>query len=191
MIELTICFSAIIGNAFAIQQYLQIEKHMNYKDDEFLQDWDDNAETNESSIQDTSNNDTANAYRVESGDEITEDDLKRNFLFGDAETNPVTEGQPMGGHAFGKSNITPSGDDKNNPSQNAGYSNAYFARTEPAQEHPENSNFTPDGNNQHQEGTADNDGQYQNAEPGPVDITDKERLGLDDEFENRRDIEPK
>ncbi len=164
---------------------------MNYNNEEFPQDLDDRAETDNANNQHTKNDTTSNAYRVDDEDEVTESDLKRNFLFGEAEMNPVSEGQPMGGHGFGKSNITPSGDDKNNPSQNAGYSNAYFARTEPSQEHPENSNFTPDGENEHQEGTADNDGQYQNAEPGPVDITDKERLGLDDEFENRRDIEPK
>lgn len=164
---------------------------MNDENNEFLQDRDDRAESDKINMQNNAGNDTANAYRVDDNDEVTEDNLRRNLLFGDAETNEVREGQPMGGHGFGKSNITPSGDDKNNPSQNAGYSNAYFARTEPSEEHPENSNFTPDGENIHQEGTADNDGQYQNAEPGPVDITDRERLGLDDEFENRRDIEPK
>ncbi|PJJ79494.1 hypothetical protein [Mucilaginibacter auburnensis] len=163
---------------------------MNYNDEESLQNWDDNAETNKTPVQDNINNATANAYRVDSDDEVTEKDLTRSFL-GDAERNEVREGQPMGGHSFGKSNVTPSGDDKNNPSQNAGYSNAYFARTEPSEEHPENSNFTPDGNNMHQEGTADNDGQYQNAEEGPIDIRDRERFGLDNEFENRRDIEPK
>lgn len=42
---------------------------------------------------------------------------------------------------FGQNNETPAGDDKNNPSQNAGYSNEYFRRTEPLEEHPENSNF--------------------------------------------------
>jgi hypothetical protein len=165
---------------------------MNYKDDEFLNDFEDQSEENKTSIQDTKNDSNANAYRVnDETDEVTEKDLKRTYLFGDAEMKPVGEGQPMGGENFGENNITPSGDDENNPSRNAGYSNAYFARTEPMQEHPENSNFTPDGSNDYQEGTADNDGQYQNAEPGPVEITDKERFGLDDELEDRRDIEPK
>lgn len=56
-------------------------------------------------------------------------------------TNPVREGQPMGGQKFGESNNTYAGDDKNNPSQNAGYTNEYFRRTEPSDEHPEDSNF--------------------------------------------------
>jgi hypothetical protein len=162
---------------------------MQHRDDEFLNDTEDQSENNEPTAYKPDN--VANAYSVKDDDAVEENDLKRNFLFGDAETKPVREGQPMGGESFGKNNIITSGDDKNNPSQNAGYSNAYFARTEPAEEHPENSNFTPDGNNKHQEGTADSDGQYQNAEPGPINISDKERLGLDDEFENRRDIEPK
>ena len=47
----------------------------------------------------------------------------------------------MGGQNFGENNNTPSGDDKNNPSENAGYDNAYFKRTEPSEEHPEDTNF--------------------------------------------------
>jgi hypothetical protein len=73
-------------------------------------------------------------------------------------TKPVTEGQPMGGQNFGKNNVTPSGDDKNNPSQNAGYTNAYFRRTEPAEEHTESNNFKPDEDQTYNEGTTDNDG---------------------------------
>lgn len=58
---------------------------------------------------------------------------------------PIREGQPMGGQSFGKNNNTPSGDDKNNPSENAGYANPYFRRTEPSEEHPEDTNFrSPD-----------------------------------------------
>jgi hypothetical protein len=45
-------------------------------------------------------------------------------------------------------NNTPSGDDKNNPSQLAGYTNGYFKRTEPSDEHPENTNFKAE----HQDG---------------------------------------
>src|ERR1700760_4622057 len=56
---------------------------------------------------------------------------------------PVREGQPMGGQRFGENSNTPSGDDKNNPSRSAGYSNEYFRRTEPAEEHPEDTNFKP------------------------------------------------
>jgi hypothetical protein len=129
---------------------------MNYKDDEFLNDFEDQPEQNEpNAYQDDKleDNKTPNAYRVTGeGDGVTEKDLTHTYLFGDAEMKPVREGQPMGGESFGENNLTPSGDDENNPSRNAGYSNAYFARTEPMQEHPENSNFTPDGSNDYQEG---------------------------------------
>jgi len=85
-------------------------------------------------------------WRSDDKEDIKEKDLERSFLFNTGETGelkkPVREGEGTGGHNFGKSNLTPAGDDKNNPSQNAGYSNAYFARTEPSEEHPENSNFT-------------------------------------------------
>jgi hypothetical protein len=111
------------------------------------------------------------------------------MLADNEETKPVTEGQPMGGENFGANNVTPSGDDKNNPSQNAGYTNAYFRRTQPAEEHTESNNFKPlnqegspdyekaqsgksdsdeketESNQTYEEGTADNDGQS-NAEPG-------------------------
>jgi len=84
-----------------------------------------------------------NAYRMDDGDNIEEKDLEKAFLFGkgDDPSNP-TEGKSAGGQNFGQENLTPAGDDKNNPSRNAGYSNAYFARTEPSDEHPEDSNFT-------------------------------------------------
>jgi hypothetical protein len=72
------------------------------------------------------------ASRVDD-ENVEEKDLHRSFLFGDAQTKPVKEGMPMGGESFGENNVTPSGDDKNNPSQNAGYSNAYFRRTEPSE----------------------------------------------------------
>jgi hypothetical protein len=79
----------------------------------------------------------------EDEDNIKQKDLEKNYLFGKGDFKPnPTEGQPVGGEKFGEENKTPSGDDKNNPSRNAGYSNAYFARTEPMEEHPENSNFT-------------------------------------------------
>ena len=70
---------------------------------------------------------------------------------------PIREGQPTGGQKFGEENNTPSGDDKNNPSQNAGYSNEYFRRTEPSEEHPESTNFKPED----QEGEPD----YDSAQP--------------------------
>lgn len=99
-----------------------------------------------------------NAWRVDDEENITEEKLERN-LYGKSEdnTSPVREGQPMGGQSFGKNSNTPAGDDKNNPSQNAGYGNAYFARTEPSEEHPENTNFTP--------GTQDGEPDYDKAQP--------------------------
>jgi hypothetical protein len=53
----------------------------------------------------------------------------------------IREGQPVGGQNFGKNNNTSAANDKNNPSRYAGNSNAYFNRTEPSEEHPEDSNF--------------------------------------------------
>jgi hypothetical protein len=57
------------------------------------------------------------------------------------QTKPVREGEPMGGEKFGESGNTYAGDDKNNPSQNAGYTNEYFRRTEPSDENTEDINF--------------------------------------------------
>jgi hypothetical protein len=83
------------------------------------------------------------AYRVDDDNNIKENDLERSWFTRNSDKHkPVMEGKGMGGENFGKNNLTPAGDDKNNPSQNAGYSNAYFARTEPSEEHPEYSNFT-------------------------------------------------
>ncbi len=90
--------------------------------------------------------------RVEEGDELTEDDLHLE-LFAGNETRPVREGQPMGGQNFGKNNNTSAANDKNNPSRYAGTSNPYFNRTEPMEEHPENSNFKVN----RQEGSPDYD----------------------------------
>ncbi|OKS86548.1 hypothetical protein [Mucilaginibacter polytrichastri] len=125
------------------------------------------------------------AYKVEDDDNIEEKDLKRTYLFGNAEmADPDTDGyesEGSGGENFGKSNVTTSGDDAANPSRYAGYSNDYFKRTEPSEEHPENSNFKPahqegaptkDGQSQsvdsniYQEGTADYDGGTQQNAPG-------------------------
>jgi hypothetical protein len=96
-----------------------------------------------------------NAWRVNDNDDLDENDLEGRR--GDTSKHPVMEGKPMGGHNFGKNNLTPAGDDKNNPSQNAGYSNAYFARNEPSEEHPEDSDFKA----QHQDGRPD----YSKAQP--------------------------
>ena len=123
------------------------------------------------------------------------------------QASPIREGQPMGGQNFGSNNVTPAGDDKNNPSQNAGYSNAYFRRTEPAEEHTESNNFRPqdqEGRSDYdkatskepdkskngdkpkpkpkqgyEEGTADYDGES-NAKPnipGPNELPDQQKVG--------------
>jgi hypothetical protein len=94
---------------------------------------------------DNNEQDKPNAYRVEDDDNLEEKDLRRTtFMFGSEEKSGEEEGMESngaGGQRFGENANTPSGDDKNNPSQNAGYSNEYFRRTEPSDEHPENSNF--------------------------------------------------
>ena len=67
------------------------------------------------------------------------------------------EGEGMGGHNFGGSNHPPTGDDPANPSRNAGYTNGYFAKTEPSEERPENNNFKSES----QQGEPD----YEQAQP--------------------------
>ncbi|MFD1256746.1 hypothetical protein ACFQ3S_08050 [Mucilaginibacter terrae] len=87
----------------------------------------------------------AGGYKVEDDDNLEEKDLKRSFLGGE-DANPNQHGYEshgMGGESFGEINETRSGDDLANPSRNAGYTNDYFKRTEPLQEHPENQNFKP------------------------------------------------
>lgn len=130
---------------------------------------------------------TPNANRVEYDNNLEEKDLKTHYLFGDSKMKdpnaPGMEGQGMGGHAFGQNNLTPSGDDKDNPSQNAGNGNAYFNRTQPAEEHPENSNFKPgDDTDNYQEGTADNDGKSDSQPniPGPNELPDQQKVGEDE-----------
>lgn len=88
----------------------------------------------------------AGGYEVkDDSDNLDESDLKRK-IFGGEDANPDQSGYEshgMGGQAFGEISETRSGDDLANPSRNAGYSNDYFKRTEPLQEHPENQNFKP------------------------------------------------
>jgi hypothetical protein len=146
-----------------------------------------------------------NAYRVDDGENIEEKDLERNLFFGSGEKSHAhpTEGTGEGGQNFGKDNLTPAGDDKNNPSQNAGNGNAYFARTEPSEEHPEDSNFTaeyqdgapkpektergngendrPHPQEEYSEGTADNDGDAEPNIPGPNELPDQQKVGEDNE----------
>jgi hypothetical protein len=94
---------------------------------------------------DNEQQDKPHGYRVENDHNLEEKDLRRKaFMFGSEEktgNEPGMEGTPSGGQRFGKSSNTPAGDDKNNPSQNAGYTNEYFRRTEPSDEHPEYNNF--------------------------------------------------
>jgi hypothetical protein len=167
---------------------------MLYTHNEFANDRDDHSEREAK----------PNAYRVDDGNNIEESDLKKHLLFGEDERRPIMEGQPMGGQSFGVSNTTPTGDDKNNPSQNAGYSNAYFARTRPSEEHPENSDFrSPDQQGEpdysksiHKaSGEGDNNGDKaanddkdkddsSKAEPnipGPNELSDQQKVGEDDE----------
>ena len=102
--------------------------------------------------------DKPGTWSIEEGDELTEDDLQLELFFDGDEVRPVREGQPMGGQNFGRNNVTTSANDKNNPSQYAGNHNAYFNRTEPMEEHPENSNLRV----QDQLGLPD----YDKAQPG-------------------------
>lgn len=60
-----------------------------------------------------------------------------------ANKTKAMEGEGMGGHNFGSLVNPPSGDDSANPSQNAGYTNEYFRRTEPLEEDTANNNFKP------------------------------------------------
>ena len=122
---------------------------MTFNDDNLTDDRDDQSLT--------TNKAQPNAYRVDDKN-IEEKDLKKNYLFGKGNQHAhPTEGTGVGGEKFGRDNLTPSGDDKNNPSRNAGYTNAYFARTEPSEEHPEDSNFT----DKNQDGAPD----YNKAQP--------------------------
>ena len=92
------------------------------------------------------NNERPKAYRVDNDDNLDQKDLERNALiYSEDKNKPVTEGAGAGGARFGENNLTPAANDKNNPSQYAGNTNAYFDRTEPSEEHPENINFTAPG----------------------------------------------
>jgi hypothetical protein len=117
-----------------------------------------------------------NAYRVDDDDNLEEKDLQRTYLFGDAKMKdanaPGMEGQGMGGQSFGENNLTPAGNDKANPPQNAGEGNAYFRRTQPAEEHPEDENFVA----QNQEGEP---GKSEPNIPGPQELPDQQKVGKD------------
>lgn len=146
---------------------------MLYKDDEFKNGRDDHSEQEQNK---------PNAYRIDDDNNTDEKNLVRSMI-GNDERRPVREGKPMGGQNFGANNVTPSGDDPNNPSQNAGYTNEYFRRTQPAEEHPEKTNFKPGEDPKYQQGTADADGQN-NAKPnipGPNELTDQQKVAEDDD----------
>jgi hypothetical protein len=144
---------------------------MTTSDDELWSDEEDNHSEQH-------NDDKPTATRVENDDNLEEKDLKRSYLFGDGKMKDVNapgmEGKGMGGSKFGENNLTPAGDDKANPSQNAGYDNAYFRRNEPSEEHPENSNFVA----QEQQGSPDKDGGQPNI-PGPNELPDQQKVGED------------
>jgi hypothetical protein len=86
------------------------------------------------------------------------------------------EGEGMGGHNFGKDGKAPMGDDKDNPSRNAGYNNAYFARVAPTEEDTGNNNFKA----AHQEGEPDYDAAHSAVNtPGPQEVPDQQKVGED------------
>jgi hypothetical protein len=102
---------------------------------------------------DNANTGQARGYRVEDDKNLEEKDLKKTFLGGeDANPDqPGYESHGMGGQNFGENNVTRSANDEANPPRNSGYTNDYFKRTEPSEEHPEFQNFKP----QEQDGEAD------------------------------------
>jgi hypothetical protein len=128
----------------------------------------------ESDYSEQQDQDKPKAYRVDDDDNLEEKDLKRTYLFGNSKVKsmnaPGMEGQGMGGEHFGQNNLTPSGDDKTNPTQNAGYGNAYFKRTQPSEEHLENPNSAAHG---HQD-KADNASGQINI-PGPNELPDQQK----------------
>ena len=133
---------------------------MKEENNEFLDDEIDHPEQHDSK---------PTASRVDSDKNLEEKDLQRHYLFGKGKMksvdDPGMEGKGMGGHHFGEHNLTFAGDDEANPSQNAGYDNAYFRRNEPAEEHPEDSNFTPD-----------DEEEVPNI-PGPLELPDQQKVG--------------
>ncbi len=124
-----------------------------------------------------------NAYRVDDDKNLEEKDLKTRYLFGEGKMkspdDPGMEGKGMGGQNFGENNLTPSGNDEANPPRNAGEGNAYFRRTQPAEEHPEDENFVP----KNQEGAPGKDDDQPNI-AGPGELPDQQKVG---EKENRDD----
>jgi hypothetical protein len=74
------------------------------------------------------------AYDVDD-DNLNQDELERSLFTNSNDKNrPVMEGKDTGGENFDKNNLSPAGDDPNNPSQNI----------EPSKEHPEDSDDEKD-----------------------------------------------
>jgi hypothetical protein len=128
-------------------------------------------EQEERDVKSGENSSKPHAYRVDDDKNLEEKDLKAHYLFGEGKmkstTDPGMEGQGMGGQKFGEENLTPAGNDAANPPQNAGEDNAYFARRQPAEEHPEDSNF---------EAKEDQGG---SDIPGPGELPDQQKVGED------------
>ena len=133
--------------------------------------------------------DKPNAYRVDDAKNLEEKDLKRTYLFGHAKMksvdDPGMEGQGMGGQSFGENNLTPAGNDQANPPQNAGEDNAYFRRTQPAEEHPEDENFIA----RDQEGGPGSETLEYNI-PGPQELPDQQKVGENITEQDKRTPNP-
>ncbi len=133
--------------------------HYNYKENIITMNYSENDSADDRKDQSQNeNNAQPGGRRIDNGAGLNEEDLEKTFLFdkGGNAGNP-TEGKGVGGQNFGKENNTPAGNDKNNPTQMAGHTNAYFDRHEPSDEHPEDSNFTAE----YQQGAPD----YDKAQP--------------------------
>src|SRR3569833_48347 len=147
----------------------------------------DNNTQREQDEHDASNKEHAkpNAYRVDDDKNLEEKDLKTHYLFGKGKMKSTTdhgmEGQGMGGHQFGKENLTPAGNDEANPPQNAGEDNAYFARRQPAEEHPEDSNF---------EAKAPGNDSGEPNVPGPNELPGQQKVGEDKDIKHPHPQEP-
>ena len=139
-------------------------------------------ESDEHDVTREENSPKPGGYRVDGDKNLEEKNLKRHYLFGEAKmkstSDPGMEGQGMGGHQFGKENLTPAGNDEANPPQNAGEDNAYFARRQPAEEHPEDSNFE-----------AKEDQNAPNI-PGPSELPEQQKVGEDPNVKHPHPQEP-
>jgi hypothetical protein len=91
------------------------------------------------------------------------------------------EGQPMGGHNFGRDGKPTMGDDKDNPSRYAGNTNAYFNRVAPTEEDTANNNFKAE----YQQGEPDYDAaQPVHNTPTPQETDNRQQV---EETSNRQE----